>query len=254
MGEQVAGVVPKALLDGVVEQFRPVRVILFGSRARGDARPDSDYDLLVVVDDDLPDDRQGWRAVNDARRVYSGPVDILSWSNSAYEAERGVTGSLPWTADREGVVVYGHKVQLLTGDPAGVRPELAARWLAKADEDLRTAKLCAQADPPIVSMAGYHCQQCAEKLIKACLLLAEVPFGKTHNFGALIGQVPEGFPAEIVAAMERVRGLTDWAFSGRYPSKLSKKEPEQPTLPAVERAIHNLDTLRSMVAAAIERV
>ena len=65
----------------------------------------------------------------------------------------------------------------MAGDPAGVRPELAARWLAKADDDLRTAKLCAQANPPIVTMAGYHCQQCAEKLIKAGLILAEVPIG-----------------------------------------------------------------------------
>ena len=33
MREQITTVVPKALLDGVVEQFRPIRVILFGSRA-----------------------------------------------------------------------------------------------------------------------------------------------------------------------------------------------------------------------------
>ena len=42
--------VPAALLDRVVAYFRPARVILFGSRARGDHQPDSDYDLLVVVD------------------------------------------------------------------------------------------------------------------------------------------------------------------------------------------------------------
>jgi predicted nucleotidyltransferase len=37
----------KAALAGV--QPRPGRVLLFGSRARGDARPDSDLDLLVVM-------------------------------------------------------------------------------------------------------------------------------------------------------------------------------------------------------------
>jgi hypothetical protein len=38
----------------VVEYFKPQRVILFGSRARGEATRDSDIDLLVVVDDDSP--------------------------------------------------------------------------------------------------------------------------------------------------------------------------------------------------------
>ena len=36
-------------VDKVVEQFAPQRVILFGSHARGDATPDSDVDLLVVM-------------------------------------------------------------------------------------------------------------------------------------------------------------------------------------------------------------
>lgn len=34
----------------IVDGFAPERILLFGSRARGNARPDSDYDLLVVLD------------------------------------------------------------------------------------------------------------------------------------------------------------------------------------------------------------
>ncbi len=48
--------VPEHLLDQVVSVFHPRRVILFGSRARGDAREDSDFDLVVVVDDEAPDE------------------------------------------------------------------------------------------------------------------------------------------------------------------------------------------------------
>lgn len=37
------------IIDRLVRQFRPLRIILFGSQARGDAHPDSDIDLLVVL-------------------------------------------------------------------------------------------------------------------------------------------------------------------------------------------------------------
>ena len=40
------------LLEALPRQIQ--RVVLFGSRARGDATSDSDLDLLIVVDDDLP--------------------------------------------------------------------------------------------------------------------------------------------------------------------------------------------------------
>jgi len=49
-----AAPVPAELLNAVVAYFRPLRVILFGSAARGDAGPDSDIDLLVLLDDDAP--------------------------------------------------------------------------------------------------------------------------------------------------------------------------------------------------------
>jgi len=37
------------MTERIVQCFHPLRVILFGSHARGDARPDSDVDLLVVL-------------------------------------------------------------------------------------------------------------------------------------------------------------------------------------------------------------
>jgi uncharacterized protein len=98
--------VPPELLDSVVRWFEPRRVILFGSRARGDAGPDSDIDLLVVVDDDTPAEKLGWRGVYEARRNFHEAVDILPVRRSRFEQRRCVVGSLPWTIDQEGVVVF----------------------------------------------------------------------------------------------------------------------------------------------------
>ena len=38
----------------LVEAYQPERVYLFGSRARGDSGPDSDYDLMLIVGDEVP--------------------------------------------------------------------------------------------------------------------------------------------------------------------------------------------------------
>jgi predicted nucleotidyltransferase len=40
------------VIDQIVERFHPLKIILFGSRATGHAREDSDYDLLVVMETD----------------------------------------------------------------------------------------------------------------------------------------------------------------------------------------------------------
>lgn len=37
------------IVDVIVNRFQPEKIILIGSRARGDARPDSDFDFLVVM-------------------------------------------------------------------------------------------------------------------------------------------------------------------------------------------------------------
>ena len=61
----------------LVEAYRPERVYLFGSVARGDAGPDSDYDLLVVVQDDAPPEHRRSRLAYEVRvgpncRLYRG--------------------------------------------------------------------------------------------------------------------------------------------------------------------------------------
>jgi predicted nucleotidyltransferase len=98
--------VPDELLRPVVDWFQPRMIILFGSRARGEAAADSDYDLLVVVDDDTAPERLSWRGKYEARKSYHHAVDIVTCRASVFERKRGIVGTLSHTADREGVVVY----------------------------------------------------------------------------------------------------------------------------------------------------
>lgn len=98
--------VPPELLDPVVSYFRPQRVILFGSRARGGAGPDSDIDLVVVLDDDTPPEKLTAKAVAEARAGYHAPVDIIVCRASKLHSRARAIGSFAHQVLRDGIPVY----------------------------------------------------------------------------------------------------------------------------------------------------
>ena len=72
----------------LVDAYRPERVYLFGSRARGEGGPDSDYDLLVVVDDSAPRERRSSRLAYDSLRGIGTAADVLVCPMPADDARR----------------------------------------------------------------------------------------------------------------------------------------------------------------------
>jgi len=89
----------------IARQFDPLRIILFGSWARGDARPDSDIDLLVV----LPHVENKRRAAVEILRALNGlPLskDVVVTTPEEIAARGNVIGDVLRPALREGRVVY----------------------------------------------------------------------------------------------------------------------------------------------------
>lgn len=104
------GTVPiDALLDEVVRRIlsagSPERVVLFGSQARGDARPCSDLDLLIVEESTLPRYRRAPRYL----RALTGlniAKDVVVWTPDEIAAWRDVPDAFITTAIREGRTLY----------------------------------------------------------------------------------------------------------------------------------------------------
>jgi predicted nucleotidyltransferase len=90
-----------------VEVYRPERILLFGSVARGEAGPDSDYDLMVVVPDDTPPEQQRSRAGYRAVRDLGAARDIFVSTSSNFRRQLHLKASFPSTVVREAVVLYG---------------------------------------------------------------------------------------------------------------------------------------------------
>ena len=81
------------------------RILLFGSRAKGLARPDSDYDLLVVAElSEAPAARA--RLVRRALRDLGVGLDIVVVTPAEYEKLKGYRSGVVAWADREGAVLH----------------------------------------------------------------------------------------------------------------------------------------------------
>jgi predicted nucleotidyltransferase len=90
----------------LVEAYRPERIYLFGSVARGDAGPDSDYDLMLVVPDDAPPERKDCDLAYRALRGLGIAKDLLVWTRSEFEERLHLKASLPSTIVREGKLLH----------------------------------------------------------------------------------------------------------------------------------------------------
>ena len=89
----------------IVEAMRPRRVVLFGSRARGDHRPDSDVDLMIEMYSDLrPLERMG--RVYEACRDRLLPMDVVVFTPGEVAEQRRYRNSLVAEVEREGKVLY----------------------------------------------------------------------------------------------------------------------------------------------------
>ena len=100
-----AALIPE-MTERIVRAFDPVKIILFGSRARGTASTDSDLDLLVVLDDPLPNKREATIAILRALRGLIVSVDIVVTTPRDIERRGDVIGSVLRPALREGTLLY----------------------------------------------------------------------------------------------------------------------------------------------------
>ncbi len=89
----------------LVEAAQPRKIILFGSRARGDAKADSDFDLMVV--EDRPADRFGEMVrLNRLLRKFDAAIDLLVVSEERFEYWRHTPGNVYHEAASYGRTLY----------------------------------------------------------------------------------------------------------------------------------------------------
>jgi uncharacterized protein len=226
------------IVDAIRDRISPELILLFGSRATGRAREDSDYDLMIVLRDGS-DLERGRRDAYDALHAIGAQVDVLVRSVSDYKRRQADPGFFDWLVSREGVLLYssGAVPQRWAG-PALVREESREglrAWIERAAEDFRAAELLSMAPTdPAPGAICFHAHACAEKLLKALIVSRGRHPPRTHTLPKLLSLQGPRVQADkaLIAACALLEAL--------YPSS---RYPEQP-LPTFEEARRAFDSAR----------
>jgi HEPN domain-containing protein len=107
---------------------------------------------------------------------------------------------------------------------ADTRRELLRSWLTKAASDLRSARVLGSAEAAPLDTAIYHCQQTAEKAVKAFLVSKEISPAKTHDIRKLTLEAAAHEP-RFNELMDMAAALTPYAWEFRYPTICLKPVP-----------------------------
>jgi HEPN domain-containing protein/predicted nucleotidyltransferase len=229
------------------ERFRPWRIVLFGSRARGDARADSDYDLFVEVDvpaDSLVDAEDGiWLFTDDFGRqaeVHLEPAGQI-------ERERDDPGTIEWDVAREGILLYADPsapTQLApvprVSEPSAEPPKSTWRWVEVGDTDLRAARKLAE-EGQFFGPVCFHCQQAGEKYLKALLVSRRLRPRRTHDLKKLLADLRAG-GCELPGLDKDCKLLSTHAVTPRYSLGLRAGDARK-ALAAAERLVAQVTAL-----------
>ncbi|MDP9178980.1 MAG: nucleotidyltransferase domain-containing protein, partial [Gemmatimonadota bacterium] len=141
-----------ALVDEIVQtlltRFRPRRIYLFGSRARGDAKPLSDYDFLMELDT-RPEGVPMSGNILWLEDFGAIEVQVHTRSTGALERRKDDPGCVDWDVVREGQLLFtdGSLPDVRPAPDRGVvreprrdPPKTLREWVRLADQDLRVAR------------------------------------------------------------------------------------------------------------------
>jgi len=98
----------RRLISAITDYAAPQRIVLFGSRGKGSARPDSDFDLCVIYDR-LP--KRNLEVMQDLYRsifpIAGHPVDLVVYQADSFDERALRGGTFESAIQAEGQVVYG---------------------------------------------------------------------------------------------------------------------------------------------------
>jgi len=216
----------------IVAAVRSWRIILFGSRARGTATTESDYDFYVEVDAEEAALHDIDRRIREALRSDQLSFDLKLMPRGSLERRRDDPGTIEWDVAREGKLLFADPAAPTAIAPSTrVRerprktPESVAEWIEAAERDIRhSADLWQLGHDYWPEICGLSQQMC-EKFMKALLVSRFVRPERTHDLTKLLAALRTS-GVELAGLDGDCALLEKHAITPRYPNGLSLTEQD----------------------------
>jgi HEPN domain-containing protein len=197
----------EGITSQLVDALNPDRIYLFGSRAYGIPGPGSDIDLVIIV----PDSTVETRGLDVRAREIIGDigcaVDVMLYTAGVFDRRSGWRANFEYTVRNKGILLYGVDGM-----------SFAREWLDKAMKDRAAAERLIRETPPLNDAGAFHCQQAAEKALKAFLVHRNEPFEKLHDL-RLLCDLAAKFDERFKNLRDEAAALNRYAVQSRYPGR-----------------------------------
>lgn len=165
------------------------RVVLTGSRARGDAHPGSDLDLAVVVEGAPtwgPNEVAAER--RQLQQVIGGVADLMVTTTDLYAAGHRIFGGVEWLIDNEGVEVFStppRRLPIARRTRDQVRRGYVATWISHALRALKATTLTSDPAPA---------EACIQRALAAIYVLHGAPITKREGISGMVQRLADVDP------------------------------------------------------------
>lgn len=204
----------------------PLKIVLFGSRARGDHKPDSDIDILIIEESDAD--------IEHLERVYDKALSeiypertVLVRSALEVEQWKYVRSYITTEALSQGRILYesskrlnyaqaaaSHQLRVAEEPEYRTAADLARLWFEKGDTDLFVCQVLLERQGAY-EMVCFHAQQAVEKYLKGVLALHQQPSEKTHNLPLLVSECLKLLSVPGIEELD-LETMTEYAVKPRY--------------------------------------
>ena len=208
-----------AVARAVGEAVGSDRVILFGSRARGDFTPDSDIDLLIIGSG--PASQQTYQRSRAAARrkvaeLYGNSIgiDLVRMSEGVFHEGRRARNHVAGQAVRDGLDANGDKVTYDNPEPTNW-PDIRQR-MASAERYLSDLEVLTENPRSSQELIGFTAQQALENALKGWISALDADYRNTHDLADLMAIVRQHPAESTTSAGEQLAWLTEYAVRYRY--------------------------------------